>query len=330
MNHPEAVSARPIFIGNRQPSVRESIERSWLRAVRFFTYNTPIQKGKYRVASAAQAMCRVFPKEVLTPARDGRMLRVDFAPRAWDSVFFFGEYERPLSKVVESIIRPGDVCLDVGANFGWYTTLLSRLVGPTGKVHAFEPFPASFEKLDDNVNRLPGASNVTINNVAVGDSNKTGAITLDDAEHSGFVSVVDIEAVDPSATKCEMIPLTDYLGTHLDGREVTFLKADIEGAELPMLRGAEPIFAQSQLPILLIEMVADTSARFGYTPNDILHHLSARGDYRFVAFDEGLVRFRKIERFEPGHPGANVFCFPVHGFEDRLDSVKWLFNDANG
>lgn len=258
------------------------------------------------------------------------MLRIGFGPRAWDSVFFFGEYERPLSKIVESVIRPGDVCFDVGANFGWYTTLLSRLVGPTGEVHAFEPFPPSFDKLDENVARLHGASNVTVNNVAVGGSNKTAAITLDDGEHSGFVSVVDAGDVDASAIKCEMIPLSDYLISHLNGSELTFLKADIEGAELPMLRGAEPIFSQKQLPILLIEMVADTSARFGYTPNDILDHISARGDYRFVAFDEDLVRFRKIDRFEPGHPGANVFCFPVHGFEDRLDSVKWLFNDANG
>ena len=62
----------------------------------------------------------------------------------------------------------GDVALDIGGNFGWYTTLLSRAVGPGGQVHAFEPRPETYEVLKKNC-ELNGASNVTLNRFALGE-----------------------------------------------------------------------------------------------------------------------------------------------------------------
>jgi FkbM family methyltransferase len=50
-------------------------------------------------------------------------------------------------EVVDRVVRPGDVALDVGANFGFFAYRLARLVGPDGEVHAFEPHPAQRESL---------------------------------------------------------------------------------------------------------------------------------------------------------------------------------------
>ena len=253
------------------------------------------------------------------------MLEIEFSPLKWDTIFFFGEYERPLSKAVSAIIEPGDVCLDVGANFGWYTTLLSTIVGSGGQVHAFEPVPPTFAELQKNVGMLGDASNVTLNNLALGDASKEVSIGFLQSEGSGFASIATSRS-DSMRFECRMVSISEYVADHLDGREVTFLKADIEGSEMMMFLGAERLFQQKRLPILLVEMAADRGVHFGYTPNDLLDFISARGDYRFLVFDGLSSRIREMVRFAPGHMGENVLCIPKFGYEDRVKAVEQIFD----
>ncbi len=90
------------------------------------------------------------------------------ARRAWHSRqvrlghFISGEPEFAL---LGQFVRPGDSVIDVGANVGHYTVRLSRLVGPQGRVFAFEPVPATFEVLASNL-RSAGCENVTLFNTA--------------------------------------------------------------------------------------------------------------------------------------------------------------------
>jgi Met-10+ like-protein len=59
--------------------------------------------------------------------------------------------------LVKELIAPGDVVLDIGANLGWFSRFLARLVGPEGKVYAFEPIPQTYEFLLHNMRKLPVA-----------------------------------------------------------------------------------------------------------------------------------------------------------------------------
>ena len=61
--------------------------------------------------------------------------------------------------VTRKLISPGDTVLDIGANIGVFSRMLSRCVGPHGKVYAFEPIPQSFEFLSNNMRKL-GLKNV--------------------------------------------------------------------------------------------------------------------------------------------------------------------------
>jgi hypothetical protein len=82
-----------------------------------------------------------LPGEVLVSTVDGARMYADLSTGMCESLYFLGEYEPGVSNVIREVVRPGQVCLDLGANFGWYTTLLHRLTGPGGEVHAFEPVP---------------------------------------------------------------------------------------------------------------------------------------------------------------------------------------------
>src|SRR4051812_2815762 len=80
------------------------------------------------------------------------------------SLYRYGFVEDGLSGFFLTFVKPGMTVYDVGTHFGYFTLLASRLVGPTGRVHSFEPTPSTYEVLRSNVG---GRDNVITNNVAL-------------------------------------------------------------------------------------------------------------------------------------------------------------------
>lgn len=101
--------------------MRKTLERFFLKSIRFYTFNTPIKKGKYRLYQTALKLCRYPPTQLETKTDDGRHFSIDLSSGMQESVYFIGEYERAVTELISAIVKAGDVCLDVGANFGWYT-----------------------------------------------------------------------------------------------------------------------------------------------------------------------------------------------------------------
>ena len=62
--------------------------------------------------------------------------------------------KEPELRVVRHLVKPGDTIIDIGANVGVYTKILSELVGPEGHVYSIEPFPSTFEILCFNLRKL--------------------------------------------------------------------------------------------------------------------------------------------------------------------------------
>ncbi len=87
-----------------------------------------------------------------------------------ESIYLFGFFDEVVSTLALDAVRPGDCVLDVGAHFGYFSTLFSALVGPSGRVFSFEPTPSTFTVLASNAARL---SNVTAVQAAAGAENGT-------------------------------------------------------------------------------------------------------------------------------------------------------------
>ena len=92
------------------------------------------------------------------------------SPRDYIShtIYFFGDYDPPMTHFLQNFLRPGLIAFDVGAERGWFTLLMARCVGPAGEVHAFEAFPPTAEKLRNNL-RLNAIDWVRVNELAVTD-----------------------------------------------------------------------------------------------------------------------------------------------------------------
>jgi FkbM family methyltransferase len=145
-----------------------------------------------------------------------------------------------------SHVRPGDHAVDVGAHIGYYTLLLSRLVGAQGRVDAFEPEPANLHLLHANL-RINGCSNVVVHPLALADVHGDRRLYLcpsNRGDHRlGFTSDRDMITV-PVATadRC--------LGPRL--ARMDFVKLDVQGAEELVLRGMRQLIEQNRRRLTMI------------------------------------------------------------------------------
>jgi FkbM family methyltransferase len=291
------------------------------KLIRLYTFYSPIRKGKYRLSLFAMKLTKKVPEEVLAISSDGRRLWVNLKFDSQVFTYFLGEYEPVITNTIRTIIKPTDICLDIGANIGWYTTLLQKNLGKHGEIHSFEPVPPTFKVLEKNVKLNDSDCVVNLNNCALGESEKEVRLNLFENLPDGHASISDYGRTDIISFDSQMTTIDTYLSNNKVG-EVTFIKADIEGSELSMLKGASKLFSQKRPPIFEIEMALDTTQSFNYTPNDLIDFINTQVPYDFYAIDEDSGTLRKIEGFAPDHRGANVLCVPNGFYQERLSKLN--------
>jgi len=276
---------------------------------RLYTFYSPVKRGSYRLAAASLKVGGDLPDRLLIDTADGCRMVVDPSDEGYKFTYFLGEYEPAVTFCIKRSVRPGDICLDIGANAGWFTTLFMKLSGKKGEVHSFEPVPNTFNKLEENILLNTGLGNAFANRIALGDKSGEIEMVLEEGDPDGHASVATDTVAGPDGVKAQIVTLDSYL-VEKGISHVDFVKADIEGSELSMLRGASRLFEQEIPPILEIEMALATSKRFGYRPDDLISFISSRGEYEFYEISEQGKRLKKIEGFDQKSIGANVLCVP--------------------
>jgi FkbM family methyltransferase len=162
------------------------------------------------------------------------------------------EYEPGVTAVLRRALKVGMTFLDVGANIGFFSLIGSRLVGPTGRVFAVEPYPYNVKVLLSNL-RLNACDNVEVLPFAAADS--AGLRRYDDsAGNSGQILDAPAHA---SAALDECLVYAMPLDRMLPGgTRVDVVKMDIEGAEHLALKGMRQIFSDRR-PVIVSEIAAD-------------------------------------------------------------------------
>ena len=172
------------------------------------------------------------------------------------SVYLLGGFERRTQRVFRRFITGGDVALDIGANVGAHTLPLARLVGPQGKVVAFEPTAFAFQKLLKNMSLNPDlASRIVPEQVMLTGNGVEGPaqalyaswpLTEEDHVHRQLCGVLKPTSGARAAT------LDDYLAESTMGR-VALIKLDVDGHECRVLRGGQRTLARHR-PVIVMEL----------------------------------------------------------------------------
>lgn len=189
-------------------------------------------------------------------------------------------YEPAETALLKEHLKAGQTFIDVGANIGYYTLLAARIVGPKGKVYAFEPDLNNFKLLVRNI-AANGYSNVVPMNQAL--SNKAGTARLYiNPSNRGDHRIYDSHDGRPSV-EVGMTTL-DRFFEKLD-KKVHFIKMDIQGAEAAALGGMKGLIRKNKGLKLVTEFSPGSLKAFGADPKKYLKNLQALG-FRFLEISE--------------------------------------------
>ena len=155
-------------------------------------------------------------------------------------------YESTLSEIIQSFLKPGMTFVDAGANNGYFSLMASKLVGPTGFVHSFEPSPRNLPRLIENVG-LNSLNNISTHNVALGNADGFIDFYLSSNE-DGCDSSVKLDHYEQKVS-VKVTPLDNVL----KGKIVDFVKIDVEGYELEVLQGCDRLIRDNQNIIISVE-----------------------------------------------------------------------------
>lgn len=182
-------------------------------------------------------------------------------------------YESKLISLFEKKVRAGDTVIDVGANFGYFTVRLSKLVGPAGRVIALEPDPMNLAILEKNLAEN-NCKNVTVIGKAASDKVGETTLFLNNGSYASHSLAQDNVIKPGGGMQVEMTTL-DALAGELD-LNVNFVKTDAQGAEGRILAGAQEILARPDI-MLALEFWPHGLRSMGTDPIDLLVTLRAAG-----------------------------------------------------
>jgi FkbM family methyltransferase len=182
--------------------------------------------------------------------------------------------------LLRRLVLNEDCVLDVGANVGAYTIVFSRLVGDAGNVYSFEPIPENYEILESVIKKA-SLSNVWTFCVALGSmEGRCEMIIPETSGFDGFYMAHLAQPADSGRRKVVEMRTLDALCKIDEMARLTFVKCDVEGGELGVIRGGTELIQTWHLGWLM-EVSRHTSGEVFRT----FHELG----YRAFVYDEKLI-----------------------------------------
>ncbi len=190
---------------------------------------------------------RCIPKRLAIPVLSGPMRGMRWVTGSGTHGCWLGIYERERQRRLLEVLHSGGCFLDIGANVGVYSLLASRIVGLTGQVHAFEPFPRNVDFLKQHV-ELNSLRNVTVHPVALSkgpDRMMTFATSINPSSGHLQPELPPTDGITVNVTSL------DTLWNQKAFQRPTVLKIDVEGTEFEVLTGGQEMLTECRPVILL-------------------------------------------------------------------------------
>jgi len=249
--------------------------------------------GRYRLIYESRRFSMAPFIAHLSPELGGLAFTCDPRDSVAREVCYTGCYEPQETQLASRILRAGDVFVDVGANWGYFTLAASHWVGPSGRVFAFEPEPRLFDLLRTNV-ALNSLDYVEPYRLAVADRRRSLPFTAFAAASDNWGQS---RAAAPDARadfEADAVALDDVL----DDRgieQVQLTKIDVEGGEVAVLAGMRRGLLRGRYRYLLLECHPARLSQRGHDEDQTLRPLADAG-YRLWIIGHTPQRHRRAAR----------------------------------
>jgi FkbM family methyltransferase len=204
-------------------------------------------------------------------------------------------YEPIETAFVQNFLRSGDVFVDVGANLGYFTRVALSVVGASGRILAFEPDPHNYSlfcrNAADNLDKQ-----VSGFNCGLGDS-EFSAVLSQSSYNFGDHRISSTPLID-SAQQCQVrITTLNAKIAELAVSEVSLVKIDTQGFEVPVLRGMSNVFAQENAPAVIMEFWPFGIRKQDCAPAEVFQIAEKYGMSVFL-LEEGKAKLNCVEEAE--------------------------------
>jgi FkbM family methyltransferase len=220
----------------RPPSV-DSNAPAWVPLLAWATRRFH-PKGTDRIVRALHPPGNARPVRTVLDYDQGMVINIDTHSFLEWYIYFYGAFRPQISKLLNRMLRPGQVAFDIGSNVGMHAMIMANRVGPTGQVHVFEPDPHPLGRLKANMN-LNGLANVTVNQAAISSRTETRQLYLHDDTIGNFANAsLQAANVGRSTTTIDMKvwSLDDYIAANPVPR-LDVIKLLAQGEEWNALQG---------------------------------------------------------------------------------------------
>jgi FkbM family methyltransferase len=218
------------------------------------------------------------------------------------------------SRLIERLLRPGMTIVDVGANHGMFSMEAAHLVGRSGVIHAFEPTPSTRALLVNNL-AVNGLDNVKVFPCALGEAPGTAQLRIH-RELSGLNTLAPRDITwnrkELHADEVIEVPITT-LDAHAEAEglsRIDFLKIDVEGFELSVIRGARGLLRSGRIDRIMLEVGDGTCANAGVAPGEVLAEIESLGYQLHTISPDGQVADR-VRSFPSRSFSANFMAVPA-------------------
>jgi len=229
---------------------------------------------------------------------------------------FTESFEKAEMSFAQRFLKEGMTVLDIGAHHGFYTILASKKVGSSGRVIAFEPSPRERQRLLLHL-KLNRCTNVKVEPFALAGQNGEAMLFVVDGRDTGCNSLRPPAVSEPTRT----IPIsTKTLDGYLENQglnHVDFVKLDVEGAELEVLKGARHLLSRNSRPIIMVEVSDVRTEPWGYSAAAIFDFLSEQNYYWFSFAPEG-----ELQPFIRREGYYNFVAVPDEKLADVKEFIK--------
>jgi FkbM family methyltransferase len=239
-----------------------------------------------RIAQIWGKLTRGKARAVVNSARMVLDLR-----EAIQRTMFLGGYEPEQTLWFRRCLRPGDIAVDVGASFGYYTTLSSTLVGSMGRVYAFEPSPIASRVIEKTIAESQ-IGNVVLTRAALGREASTVSLFLPSTPnvHSPSILPSD-ESFEPVQVPVFRLDEFKPLANH---ESIRLLKMDVEGYEPNVLDGMVELIGDGRIENIICEFNSGWLRRNSTTPAALLEKFLSFG---FVIREKTILQANLLEPY---------------------------------